>query len=97
MSDPVVHTAHLIVREEAVEAFRERLARHAATSRDEPGCLRFDVYQSTETAGLFWLHETYADAAALEAHRASPHFQAFRADVDGWVTDRDWWFWRPAA
>ena len=72
-----------------------RLLKHAAASRGEPGCLRFDAYADAEAPGRFWLHEVYADGAALEAHRASPHFRAFRAHVDGWVTDRKWWFWRP--
>jgi quinol monooxygenase YgiN len=95
MAERVIHTALLEVRAEAAEAFRLRLLRHAAASRSEPGCLRFDAYADTEAPCRFWLHEVYADRAAFEAHRASQHFRAFRADVDGWVTDRTWWFWRP--
>ena len=89
----VVHTAHLFVRETYVDAFRRRLQAHAEQSREEPGCLRFDVYQEASRADLFLLFEIYRDEAALAAHRASKHFSAFRRDVDAWVTERHWWFW----
>lgn len=91
---PLLHTAHLRVRPDVVEAFRDRLARHAATSlAAEPGCHGFVVRQERTDASLFLLFETYADDAALEAHRVSPHYLAFREDVKEWVVERSWWFW----
>lgn len=94
----LVHTAHLRVRADAVARFRERLARHAATSlAAEPGCLRFDVFQERDDPALFLLIEEYADEAALAAHREAPHYLAFRADVADWVSGREWWFWPTAA
>lgn len=91
---PLIHTAHLKVRADAVAPFRARLARHAATSlAAEPGCLRFDLFQERTRPELFLLVEHYADDAALAAHRAAPHYLAFRADVKEWVEERSWWFW----
>lgn len=91
---PLIHTAHLRVRVDVVSQFRERLLRHARTTLEaEPGCHRFDVHQENGDPGLFFLYEVYADEAALEAHRAAPHYLAFREDVQDWVTERTWWFW----
>jgi (4S)-4-hydroxy-5-phosphonooxypentane-2,3-dione isomerase len=91
---PLLHTAHLTVRPDAVEAFKSRLARHARTSvAAEPGCHDFVVHQERRDPTLFLLIETYADEAALEVHRGSPHYLAFREDVKDWVTERSWWFW----
>jgi quinol monooxygenase YgiN len=91
---PLLHTAHLRVRDDAVEPFRRRLLQHAATSVErEEGCHRFDVFQERDDPTLFLLTEVYADDAALEVHRHSPHYLAFRADVADWVVDRKWWFW----
>ena len=40
----IFHTAHLKVRENIVEQFRDRVLRHARISREaEPGCHRFDI------------------------------------------------------
>jgi quinol monooxygenase YgiN len=90
----LLHTAHLKVREDVVEAFKTRLQRHARTSVEaEPGCHRFDVHQEREEPTLFFLIEVYADEAALETHRQSPHYKAFRADVGDWIQERKWWFW----
>jgi len=44
-------------------------------SRGEPGCLGYQAHRSVDDPRLFLLYETYADAAAVDAHRASPHFQ----------------------
>jgi quinol monooxygenase YgiN len=44
---------------------------------------------------LFFLIEIYRDEAALEAHRTSPHFLAYRNDTDTWVAERKWWYWTP--
>ena len=49
-----------------------------ASVRDEPGCLRFDVCAVGSDENRFVLYELYTDAAAFEAHKASPHFAQWR-------------------
>jgi len=44
-------------------------------SRQEPGCFDYRGHRSVDDPRLFFLYEVYADAAAVDAHRASPHFQ----------------------
>ena len=52
----LIHTAHLVCRPDVVEAFRERLSRHARTSVErEEGCHGFDVYKETREPTLFFL------------------------------------------
>lgn len=90
----VLHTAHLRVRSDAIEPFKARIARHASISvNEEAGCSRFDVHQERGDPMLFLLIECYDDQAALEAHRRSPHYLAFREDVKDWVVERSWWYW----
>ena len=92
---PIFHTAHLRVREDIIERFRDRLLRHARISLEaEPGCNRFDIHQEGSDPTLFLLMEVYADEAALEIHRNSPHYLQFREDVKDWVVGRNWWYWR---
>jgi autoinducer 2-degrading protein len=91
---PIFHTAHLRVRADVIDQFRERLLRHARISQEaEPGCRRFDVHQETGDPTLFLLIETYGNEMAFEAHRSSAHYLAFREDVREWVTERTWWHW----
>ena len=56
-----------------------RLSALVAPSRAEPGCVRYELYRNAETPGEFMFCEAFVDQAALDAHIATPHFQAFAA------------------
>jgi quinol monooxygenase YgiN len=43
-------------------------------SRKEPGCVMYQVHRHKTEGRRFLVYEQYKDDAALEAHRASPHF-----------------------
>jgi quinol monooxygenase YgiN len=45
------------------------LAEQGRLSRQEPGCLRFEVYHSQTDARVFLLNEHWADQSAIDAHR----------------------------
>ena len=67
-------------------------------TRREPGNIAYDVYRSTETPNVFFLHERYADQAALDAHRASPHFAEHgKNGLYLWVEDRRAEYYAPLA
>jgi autoinducer 2-degrading protein len=67
------------VRPDRREEFLAGMTANAETSvRDEPGCLRFDVSAVAADRNRFFLYELYTDAAAFEAHKASPHFAQWR-------------------
>jgi len=53
-----------------------------ASERDEPGCLRFNVLQDAQDQNVYYFYEVYKDQAALEAHRAMPHYAVWRAAAD---------------
>jgi autoinducer 2-degrading protein len=52
------------------------------SERDEPGCLRFNVLQDEQDENIYYFYEVYEDQAALEKHRAMPHYAVWRAAVD---------------
>lgn len=52
------------------------------SERDEPGCLRFNVLQDEQDENTYYFYEVYKDQAALEAHRAAPHYAVWRAAAD---------------
>ena len=43
-------------------------------SRKEPGCAMYVVHRHRTEPRRFFIYEQYKDDAALEAHRAAPHF-----------------------
>jgi quinol monooxygenase YgiN len=60
----------LTVKERSdIPTVRELLARARALSSQEPGCLRFEVYQSNNDETRFLLHERWESQEALDEHR----------------------------
>jgi len=49
------------------------LAALAAASRDDEGCLAYDVYESASTPGTFVTVEEWTGQDALDAHMGQPH------------------------
>jgi quinol monooxygenase YgiN len=54
----------------------------------EPGCLMFVVHTHNERPSEFFIYEQYKDQAALDAHRATPHFQKIARGSLMQVADR---------
>jgi len=71
------------VKTEARERFLKAIEVDALGSEgDEPGCMRFNVLQDGQDQNVYYFYEVYRDEAALEAHRAAPHYAVWRAAAD---------------
>jgi len=46
-------------------------------TRREPGCIMYLVQRSRDDSRRYLIYEQYKDQAALDAHRASPHFKEY--------------------
>ncbi len=51
------------------------VAVHAANSRAEAGCVRYEVLRDTADPAVFCLYEAFVDAEAAAVHRASAHHE----------------------
>ncbi len=67
----VVYTVPAGRENDAVTHLREL----QKASRAEPGCVFYVVHQGLDEKRRFFIYEMYANAAALDAHRASEHFR----------------------
>ncbi|MFC3215714.1 putative quinol monooxygenase [Novosphingobium panipatense] len=63
------------------EALGAALQSLVAPSRDEPGCIIYQVHQSTEDPALWMVYEVWQSADDLGDHFTLPHMQAFVASV----------------
>ena len=52
------------------------------SERDEPGCCRFNVLKDDNDPNVYYFYEVYVDEAAVEAHRAAPHYAVWKAAAD---------------
>ena len=71
---------HVLARITALPAsadtMREILVELAAQTRKEAGCQHYALFQQEGAAHVFQTVERWADAAAVDAHMASPHVAA---------------------
>jgi quinol monooxygenase YgiN len=64
-----------IAKQGKEEQTAELLRQISVEARKEPGCLMFIAHRHTERPNEFFIYEQYKDQAALDAHRATPHFK----------------------
>lgn len=72
---PIVVVARWRMAPEAVAEVLGLVAQLREQSLAEPGCQGYDAFQGVGVPGELLLLERYADHAAIEAHRASAHYQ----------------------
>ncbi len=70
------------VRPEHVDAFLKATLDNARHSIQEPGIVRFDVFQQRDDPTRFTLIEIYRSADDPPKHRETAHYKAWRAGVD---------------
>jgi autoinducer 2-degrading protein len=80
----VIH-APQYVQADKVDQFIDAVALDGVGStHEEPGCLRFDVYQNIKDPTELYLYEVYANPAAFDYHRGTPHITKWRNTVKDW-------------
>lgn len=79
--------ATIAVKASSVEAIRDALTTLAAATRQEQGCLRYDLFESAASPGTFVTLEEWRSQEDLDAHLRSEHVQAAFAAAEGHLAD----------
>jgi len=87
MSKQVKTVAILAAHAGRTEELRKILENMVSPSRAEPGNLQYNLWQVESESNRFVLEEIYIDDAAVDAHRATPHFQSYLSRTAG-LADR---------
>jgi quinol monooxygenase YgiN len=70
-------TVRMTFRTDDREQIATILRELAAASRQEPGCVSYIPHRVESDPDTIVIYEQYRDQAALDAHRASPHFAMY--------------------
>ena len=65
----VVLSGYILVPDKDLPVVLQQLPAHIRATRDEPGCLTFDVDQDADNANKFVVYEEFVDAEAFESHQ----------------------------
>ena len=66
----VILTGYIKVSRSERRVIQQHLAQHVQNTRQEAGCLAFEVNQSAEDDCVFPVFECFKDQAAFESHQA---------------------------
>lgn len=77
MSDTILVTGTIDIDPANRDAFIEAVSSLMADTRAEDGCVAYTFSADLHDKGRFHVSEQWRDAAASDAHGASPHFLAF--------------------
>ena len=73
MNKRVSVVAKVSARPDKAAEMRAVVLKLAQHSREEDGCIRYDVLQSTAEPQMFVLVEEWASSAHLDTHNLTPH------------------------
>jgi|TARA_B100001971_G_C17820829_1_gene348847 autoinducer 2-degrading protein len=72
------------------DAFRALILENAeAAVRDEEACQQFQVLNDESDPDTFFFYEVYSDAAGLDAHRETPHYQKYNNGSQDMIAERN--------
>lgn len=77
----LIMLAFVHVTDDGIEKFAAASTANALESIKEPGCKAFNVIQQNDDPSKFVLHEIYDDQAALDRHKETAHYAAWRDAV----------------
>jgi len=60
---------HIIVPDAELEIVKAALVKHIGLTRQEPGCIVFEVIQVPEQLNRFNVYEEFVDQAAFDQHQ----------------------------
>ncbi len=82
---------HTFVRFDAkpgqVDSLRSELLSLLEPTRGEPGCIVIHLYEEKSASGTFFIHSTWNDEAAFDAHPQFPHMKRFLGLIGDLVTN----------
>lgn len=75
--------AEIVAKPGKEEDVRRHLLDFVQPTRQEKGCVQYDLHVSEDEPGRFFFYENWDSAADLDAHAESAHISAFRSIAPG--------------
>lgn len=82
IDDIVVKNVSIKVKAELIPLFTAATIRLGQKTREEAGCLRFDILQSSDVPHQFFLYEAYASMDAVQIHKSMDYFNSWRNEAE---------------
>ncbi len=90
---PIIMTVTFQARPGKEAELKEALTEVLTPTRQEEGCLFYDLHVAADDPSKFLFHESWASAAHHAAHDRTPHIQRLRSRIKELALPavKNWW------
>ena len=82
---PLTIVANIHARAGQEQLVHDELRKLVEPTRQEPGCIQYDLHQDNENPAHFLFYETWQSRELWQAHMNAPHLAAYGAATQGAV------------
>jgi quinol monooxygenase YgiN len=82
----IIVTAKMMVKPEMKEAFILKSKDLISSTRQEKGCISYDLYNNTENKDELIMLEKWNDRDSLNKHMETEHFKKFGSTLEQFLT-----------
>ena len=79
--------ANITAHADKTELVKTELLKLISITREEAGCINYDLHQDTENPAHFLFYENWETRELWQAHMKAPHLAAYLAATEGAVAD----------
>ncbi|MGI9920414.1 putative quinol monooxygenase [Vibrio owensii] len=79
-------TAVFHAKPNCVSQLKQSLEAMLEPTRNEAGCVRYQLFQNKKDLSQFLFQEQFADQVAFDAHGKTTYFQDLLSEIDGLLT-----------
>ncbi len=80
--------AKIVAKKNSIEAVKSELLRLIPPTRQENGCIEYNLHQDNSDPAVFLFYETWESAAAIEKHINTDHYKAYVKALDGMLEEK---------
>jgi quinol monooxygenase YgiN len=71
-----------IAKEGCEDKMKELLSAMVKPSKNEDGCIFYEIFQYKNNKRKFMAYESWRDEAALDGHKASAHYAVYKSSYE---------------
>lgn len=87
VSTAVIHAAG-VSPTQASSAVRSELLKLILPTRQESGCIEYNLHQDNQYPAVFVFYETWESTASVEKHISTDHYNAYFRALDGMIKEK---------
>jgi quinol monooxygenase YgiN len=80
--------AKIVAKKDCIEVVKTELFKLVSPTRQESGCIEYNLHQDNIDPAIFLFYETWESAASIEKHVSTDHYKAYVRALDGMLEEK---------